>query len=152
MHDEELFYLRLLLCHITCGEVQAPYALTVSQLRGASATFKQACIDRGLASDDREWEFALSEAAAFRFPAELREMFLWILVFNSPVNPHALLTYSGSRLSIGDMNHTRRCRGMLLALAVNDSCWSAYSLSLILLKRSRPPDFHYVKRNSAYRQ
>ena len=90
MHDEELFYLRLLLCHITCGEVQALNALTVSQLRGASATFKQACIDRGLASDDREWEFALSEAAAFRFPAELREMFLWILVFNSPVNPHAL--------------------------------------------------------------
>ena len=90
MHDEEQFYLRMLLCTLTCGEVQAMSATTVAGLKGASATFKEACIARGLASDDREWEYALAEAVGYQFPAQVREMFLWILVFNSPVNPHAL--------------------------------------------------------------
>lgn len=90
MHDEELFYLRMLLCTLTCGEVRALNATTVAGLKGASATFKEACIARGLATDDREWEYALAEAVGYQFPAQVREMFLWILVFNSPVNPHAL--------------------------------------------------------------
>ena len=54
--DEERFYLRLLLTHVTCREVRqlvsargANEPVRVALLRGACPTFKDACIERGLA-------------------------------------------------------------------------------------------------------
>lgn len=89
IQDEERFYLRLLLCSITCGEVSllVQHPVRVTQLRGAAATFKEACMDRGLASDDREWEHALAEARSEGMPQAIRQLFVYIVVFNSPMRP-----------------------------------------------------------------
>lgn len=51
------------------------------------ATFKDACIARGLAMNDDEWEHALTEAASYQMPRQLYDMFIFIVVWNSPTNP-----------------------------------------------------------------
>ena len=95
--NEELFYLRLLLGRLTCADVAELAAafgqstpVPVSLLYGTHSTFKDACIERGLAGDDREWELALAEARISYNWHQLRELFLWIMVFNAPTYPERL--------------------------------------------------------------
>ena len=99
IRNEELFYLRLLLCHLTCGEVQQLYEhmtppVRVEQLKWHGgrlcASFKEACIERGLAMDDNEWDYALSEAAVHQLPTQLRDMFVYIVVWNTPTDSSRL--------------------------------------------------------------
>ena len=87
--NEEKFYLRLLLTNITCEEVQqlVSQPVRIDQLRGTYDTFKEACVRRGLAADDREWEHALTEAREVGMPGEIFQLFLFIVAHNSPMDP-----------------------------------------------------------------
>lgn len=97
-HEEELFYLRVLLCHITAGQVQeilgrlGPYEVpSVSHLMNGYESFKEACQDRGLANDDSEWQMAIAEAAeTSSYSRHVLDLLAYILVWNSPSNPHSL--------------------------------------------------------------
>ena len=108
--NEELFYLRLLLGRLTGADV-ADLAATVGQntplpvatLRGTHTTFKDACIELGLAGDDREWELALAEARISYNWHQLRELFLWIMVYNAPTRPeHLFAVFWTSMMPLDD--------------------------------------------------
>ena len=93
--DEELFFLRRWLCHVTCGEmhdhlrflqanttvVQAP---CVADLMMGHPSFKALCIDKGLADDDNEWHWAMAQAAIYESSRNMRSLFVQIVVFNQP--------------------------------------------------------------------
>ena len=55
----EKYFLRLLLCHVTGAKSYAD----MLQLEGKppAENFKQACIERGLLKDDKEWDRCLNE-------------------------------------------------------------------------------------------
>ena len=56
------------------------------------ATFHEAVQMKGLLNFEKEWEYVMTEAADWQMPAQLRDMFLSILVYNSKANPVALWT------------------------------------------------------------
>ena len=98
LENEEQFYLRILLCHLTVGEVHtllnnanATVAPSVNHLRAPHATFKAACVDRGLAQDDNEWLLLLAEARTYEMPSQLLQLLLFILIYNTPLDPDALI-------------------------------------------------------------
>ena len=82
--DSERYCLRLLLHHV-------PGATEYQDLRTVDGrllpTFKEACIQRHLLSNDREWENALQEAAAIQMPSQLRSLFATICIHCEPTNP-----------------------------------------------------------------
>jgi hypothetical protein len=55
-------------------------------------TFKAACGALGLLEDDSEWQQCITEAATQQSGRHLRELFVTILLFNSPSDPLALWT------------------------------------------------------------
>ena len=48
---------------------------------------KDAALKRGLLEDDQESDQCLEEAATYSMPAQLRQLFVTILLFNEPSNP-----------------------------------------------------------------
>jgi hypothetical protein len=96
--QEELFYLRVLLCHITAGQVQdilsglgAYDTPSVDHLKGGHTTFKEACQARGLANDDNEWRLAIDEAVQCEtMRGKVLDLLGYILIWNSPSDPHGL--------------------------------------------------------------
>ncbi|XP_052157095.1 uncharacterized protein LOC127774827 isoform X2 [Oryza glaberrima] len=53
-------------------------------------TFQAACQALGLLGDDREWSFALADAAHWALPYQLRELFVTLLLFCNVTDPSAL--------------------------------------------------------------
>ena len=53
-------------------------------------TFKEAAFQRGLLEDDRENDLILEEGAQHSIPPQIRQLFVIILLNNSPNNPRAL--------------------------------------------------------------
>lgn len=53
-------------------------------------TFQAACQALGLLGDDREWSFALADAAPWALPYQLRELFVTLLLFCNVTDPSAL--------------------------------------------------------------
>lgn len=53
-------------------------------------TYRDACLARGLLSDDQEWHACMQEAAQHAMPITLRELFTIILVYCSPADPPRL--------------------------------------------------------------
>jgi hypothetical protein len=51
------------------------------------ATYKEACLARGLLEDDQEWRLCLHEASAMKSGAQLRHLFATILAFCFPSEP-----------------------------------------------------------------
>ena len=96
--QEELFYLRVLLCHVTAGQVQdilsglGPYDTpSVDHLKDGHVTFKEACQARGLANDDNEWRLAIDEAVhSETMRGRVLDLLGYILIWNSPSDPHGL--------------------------------------------------------------
>lgn len=95
---EELYYLRVLLCHLTCGEVhdhigQLPIheTPTLDHLKFGHSSFKEACRTRGLASDDTEWVDAVVEACATQPAHQLLSLVVFILAYNAPSNVDAIM-------------------------------------------------------------
>ena len=53
-------------------------------------TYKEAARKRGLLEDDQECDSCLTEAASCAMPAELRQLFVTLLLFNEPADPLVL--------------------------------------------------------------
>jgi hypothetical protein len=90
----EKFYLRLLLHNVT-GATSFEDLRTTNRGTPNSTihpTFKAACGALGLLEDDSEWQQCITEAAAQQSGRHLRELFVTILLFNSPSDPLALWT------------------------------------------------------------
>ena len=85
--DAEKYFLRLLLLHVRGAQ-------SFTELRTVDGliydTNREAAMARNLLEDDMEWQRCLEEAATFRMPHQLRELFVSILVFNHPTDPLAL--------------------------------------------------------------
>ena len=94
--DAERFSLRLLLLH-------RPGVTSFEDVRTVDgetfATFKQAAMHLGLMEDDQEWRNCLEEASLLQMPAQMRELFATILIFNSPTNEHALFEEFAQQMS-----------------------------------------------------
>jgi hypothetical protein len=56
------------------------------------ATFREACLARGLLEDDGEWRQCLEEAAFMQTGSQLRQLFAMLLVFCQPSRPEDLWT------------------------------------------------------------
>jgi hypothetical protein len=54
------------------------------------ATFREACLARGLLEDDGEWRQCLEEAAFMQTGSQLRQLFAMLLVFCQPARPEEL--------------------------------------------------------------
>lgn len=80
----DVHYLRMLL-HIIKG------AKSYSNLRTIGnheyPTFQAACQALGLLADDQEWSYAISDAAHWALPYQLRELFVTLLLFCDVTNP-----------------------------------------------------------------
>ncbi|XP_065315463.1 uncharacterized protein LOC135924333 [Gordionus sp. m RMFG-2023] len=88
--EGEVFYLRLLLNYVTgptCFEDLRSFNGIISN------TFKDACIRRGLLSDDAEWNHCLEEGLSFKMPNQLRQLFSVILLHCEPRDPLGLWNY-----------------------------------------------------------
>ena len=82
--DVERYYLRMLLQHIR-GAQSFQDLKTVNGK--VCETFKATAIERKLLEDDTEWISCLEEASAFSMPQQLRQIFAFICIFNSPKEP-----------------------------------------------------------------
>lgn len=94
--DQERYFLRLLLLNITGAksfEDMRTFQGIVHQ------TYKEAAFARGLIMDDSEWDRCLNEASLSSFPRELRSLFAYILVFQSPTNALSLFEKYSFQLS-----------------------------------------------------
>ncbi|XP_055871668.1 uncharacterized protein LOC129923663 [Biomphalaria glabrata] len=83
----ELYHLRMLLYHVN-DATSFDELLKFNGIR--HATFKQACLARGLAYDDQQWIDGLQESAMSKTPRAMRTLFTQILIFGSPENPKRL--------------------------------------------------------------
>jgi hypothetical protein len=83
----EVFYLHILL-HIVKG------ARCYSDLRNVAGqqypTFQATCEALGLLGDDREWSHAMTDAAHWALPYQLRQLFVTILQFCQVIRPSKL--------------------------------------------------------------
>lgn len=85
--QRETFFLRILLLRVkgaTCFRDLKTYQGREYQ------TFGEACLARGLTTDDKEWEMCLREASLSQMPVQLRRLFASILVHCDVVEPHLL--------------------------------------------------------------
>ena len=81
--DSERFHLRLLLLHVigasSFADLRTHNGITFQ-------TFREAALQRGLLLDDNEWQHCLEESSVFKMPAQLRQLFSYICIFQSPHN------------------------------------------------------------------
>lgn len=63
-------------------------------------TYKDVCAARGLLQDDAEWRGVLEEACAVAMPRRIRDLFVWILRYNAPLEPASL--FADFHLRMGD--------------------------------------------------
>ena len=86
----EKFFLRTLLHDVhSKGKVSFEDMRTLSNGR-ICETFKEVCSELGLLSNDSEWQKVLEESALTKMCPEIRELFVIILIFCLPTNPHTL--------------------------------------------------------------
>ncbi|KAH7702762.1 hypothetical protein AAVH_28820, partial [Aphelenchoides avenae] len=83
----ERFHVRLLLLHVK-GATSYEDLRTVDGV--VYETFVQACVLRGITTDDSEWDRTLEGAVIWQFPRQLRELFALILVHCLPKEPGVL--------------------------------------------------------------
>lgn len=77
----ERYYLRLLL-----SAVRGPQSFAALRIVNGveHSTFKEAAAAHGLIADEGVWDMALTEAAHMQMPAQLRQMFADMLLFDPP--------------------------------------------------------------------
>lgn len=83
----ERFHLRPLLLYVK-GATSYEALRTVDG--EVCQTFVQACVLRGITTDDSEWDRTVEEAVIWQFPRQLRELFALILVHCLPKEPRLL--------------------------------------------------------------
>ena len=99
----EAFYLRMLLYHVPACDLALSDAssaecaadqFTSEAFKYAAGkkheTYQAACAARGLLQDDREWYEVLEDASETKMPKAIRELYAYILIFNSPQDAVAL--------------------------------------------------------------
>jgi hypothetical protein len=85
----EKYFLRVLLHHVEGPKSFADLRTVDGVL---CPTYREACVQRGLLQDDREWRECLREAASSQTGLQMRCLFCIILEYNSPEDPWALWT------------------------------------------------------------
>jgi hypothetical protein len=84
---KEVFYLRLLL-------TQVPGCASFDQLKTVDgvkcSSFREACVKRGFADDDSQWDLCLTEAAQSCSGRQMRKLFCLILLMGPPAAPEEL--------------------------------------------------------------
>ncbi|KAE9278548.1 hypothetical protein PF008_g28593 [Phytophthora fragariae] len=102
--DMNKFYMRVLLCHR-----KGPQSF--EQLRTVDGvtyeTYRQAALKLGYLEDDAEWVACMTEAAAFKKPYELRQLFATIIVYSQVSEVRQLWDQFYDDLS-QDYTHTYR--------------------------------------------
>ena len=83
----ERYYLRLLLLRVR-GATSYEYLRTVDGI--LYPTFQSACRALGLLESDAQWNNCLNEAAQYKTPYMLRQLYAIILHFSEPSDPHQL--------------------------------------------------------------
>ncbi len=78
----DVFYLRMLLLHVR-GATSFDDLKILNGTIPLQNKFKDVCKWLGILQDDKEWE-CLNEAVLFAMPKQLRELFVFICVFNHP--------------------------------------------------------------------
>ena len=76
-------------------------------------TYQEVCRELGLLRDDQEWQQVLEEASGTQLPAQLRELYVIILMFCQPSNPCSLFNEFWSTW-IDDYQQLGRRRGTSL--------------------------------------
>ena len=105
----ERHFLRLLLHHVAGAQsFQDLRTLPDGQV---CSTFKEACVERGLLEDDREWERCLEEAAIRDMPRQLQHLFATILVYCNPAQPDILWDHFKDDLSVNH-DHEQALQGI----------------------------------------
>ena len=94
--DVERFHLRMLLLHVP-GAESFEHIRTVDGV--LCATFREAARHRGLLADDNEWERCMAEAALFRMPRQLRQLFSMLCVYNTVGDPATLWEHHAGSLA-----------------------------------------------------
>ena len=81
----DIYYFRLIMLD-RCGITSHLEAATVSVGRSSRvfATFRETAVFLGLAMDDGEWDRALTEAVTHYMPAQLRQLFAFMLTLDPP--------------------------------------------------------------------
>ena len=85
--DKDRYYLRMLLLHVP-GATCYDDLKTVNEQTYPS--YKDACKALNLLIDDTEWNSALTEAANFQMPSQLRSLFATICIHCEPTDPSQL--------------------------------------------------------------
>ena len=106
----EKYYLRMLLHHVPACDLalnvpppNESAAAAVSRAGDAFSfeafkyhdgvkleTYKAVCAARALLQDDAEWDSMLEDACAWAMPAQIRDLFIYVLHYNQPLDPMAL--------------------------------------------------------------
>ena len=81
---QDTYHLRLLLQHVK-GPTSFQDLLIVDDI--FCSTYKEACLKRGLLHDDTTWDLTLHEAAAYKSPKYLRDLFVLLLIECQLSNP-----------------------------------------------------------------
>lgn len=85
--EVEKYCLRMLLNHVR-GPTSFIDLKTVDGV--VHSTFREAARAMSLLQDDSEWSTCLTEASSYQLPSSLRNLFVIIIVFNSPSDPYGL--------------------------------------------------------------
>ncbi|THH03718.1 hypothetical protein EW146_g10359 [Bondarzewia mesenterica] len=104
----ERFYLRTLLT-VVRGPQSFDDLLTFNGV--LHATFREACLARGLLADDGEWEQCLREASFMQTGTQLRHLFATILLHCAPTKPDVLWMSFRAQIC-DDLSHRLRARGL----------------------------------------
>jgi len=113
----ERFFLRLLLT-IVPGATSFEHLQTVDDIE--HPTFQVACKTLGLLQDDAEWDTCMREACIDQDAKRLRNLFMALLLFCSPLNPKVLWERYQDDMS-HDMRHRRITNGGTADNAYNDN-------------------------------
>ena len=100
--EGERYYLRLLLYTLK-GPKSFEDLRTYDGI--IHSTYKQACMARGLLESDDEWDICLTEASSFQTGHQLRQLFVTILLYNSPTDPLGLFNRYRQHLSDDCRHH-----------------------------------------------
>jgi hypothetical protein len=105
--NDERFYLRTLLT-VVKGPKSYQDLQTFNNI--PYPTFREACIARGLLTDDGEWRRCLLEASSMQTGAQLRNLFATLLLFCCPTKPELL--WNDFRQHIcDDLRYRLQCTG-----------------------------------------
>jgi hypothetical protein len=129
----ECYFLRTLLMKVK-GAVSFEALRLVNNV--VHDTFKSACIAFGLYDSDDEWNACLEEAIGMQIGAQLRSLFVTILAFGVPGEPHMLWDKYKEHICDDCKATLQRCSIMESSFEQIDS-WALHSLQDGLAKFSK---------------